>query len=127
MTDLTSGIFASVGLSLAITLIFTVATIIFVIFIFRRVFGGIKQQNQLLMTGEPAQATVLQLWDTGMKLNDNPQVGLLLEVRPANRQAYQVETKCFVSFLKLPQVQPGAIVHVKVDPADPTRVALALA
>jgi hypothetical protein len=105
----------------------TVVVLVFVFLVFRKVFGGIAQNNALLTRGEPAQATVLQLWDTGVSLNDNPQVGLLLEVRPQNRPAYQVQTKSFISRLKVSQVQTGAVVAVKVDPTDPAKVALDLA
>jgi hypothetical protein len=104
----------------------TIVVLIFVFMVLRRVFGGMAQNNALLTSGEPAQATVLQLWDTGVSLNDNPQVGLLLEVRPQNRPAYQVQTKSFISRLKVAQVQTGAVVAVKVDPADPAKVALDL-
>jgi hypothetical protein len=104
----------------------TVIVLVFVFLVLRKVFGGIARNNALLASGEPAQATVLQLWDTGVSLNDNPQVGLLLEVRPQNRPAYQVQTKSFISRLKVSQVQTGAVVAVKVDPADPAKVALDL-
>ena len=104
----------------------TVVVLVFVFLVFRKVFGGISRNNALLMNGEPAQATVLQLWDTGVSLNDNPQVGLLLEVHPQNRPTYQVQTKSFISRLKVSQVQTGAVVAVKVDPTDPAKVALEL-
>ena len=108
-------------------LLVTVVTIILMIMVFRKVFGGIKQTNQLLATGEAAQAKILKMWDTGATLNENPQVGLLLEVHAVNRSPYQVETKCFVSRVKIPQVQPGAVVNVKIDRQDAAKVALELA
>ncbi len=114
-------------LAIIVPIIITVIVLVVVFVVFRRVFSNIGQSNRLLTTGEAAQATVLRLWDTGVKLNDNPQVGLVLEVHPDSRPAYQVETKCFVSLIKLAQVQPGAIVNVKFDPIDPNKVALALA
>lgn len=126
MNDLLGGIFATAGLSIAISIIFTIIVLVVVFMVIRRVTGGIKQNNQLLVTGEPAQATVIQLWDTGVMMNNSPQVGLMLEVRPTGRPAYQVETKQFVSHLRLSQVQPGSIVNVRLDPANPNRVALAL-
>ena len=126
MDGLMSGIFASAGITIAISLIFTIVVLFFVFRIFRNVTGGIKSNNQLLMTGEPAQATVLRLWDTGVMLNNNPQVGLALEVQPSNRPSYQVETKQFISHIRLSQVQPGSTVAVRVDPTDPSKVALAL-
>ena len=93
----------------------------------RRVFGGLKQTQTLLATGEPAQAQILQLRDTETTLNDNPQIEVLLEVRPLNRPTCQVQTRCYVSRLRIPQVQPGAIVAVRIDPQNPSNVALQLA
>ena len=104
----------------------TIVVLMFVFLVLRKVFSGISQNKTLLASGEPAQATVLQLWDTGVSLNDNPQVGLLLEVRPQHRPAYQVQTKSFISRLKVSQVQTGAVLAVKVDPTDPAKVALDL-
>lgn len=47
-----------------------------------------------------------------------------MEVRPANRPAFQAEAKMFISMLQVPQFQPGAVVQVKYDPLNPTRVAV---
>lgn len=107
-------------------LLITVVAIIPSIMIMRKVFGGIKQTNQLLATGEAAQAKILKMWDTGTTLNDNPQVGLLLEVHAVNRSPYQVETKCFVSRVRIPQVQTGLTVNVKIDRQNGSKVALEL-
>ena len=118
--------FITIGIGLLLTvgsLIFTGA-IMFVVF--RSVFGRIRENNRVLTTGEAAQATILRLWDTGTRLNDNPQVGLLMEGRPMGRPAYQLEKKAFVSLIKLSQVQPGSVVNVKIDPTNPQNVALAL-
>lgn len=112
---------------LIITVLSLVVTFAIIFVVFRRVLSGIKQQNQLLDTGVPAEATILSLEDTGVQLSNNPQVRLMLEVRPTDRPSYQTETKCFVSFLKLAQLQPGSNVQVRVDPVDPNRVAVQLA
>lgn len=93
----------------------------------RRDFVSLSQASALLATGEPAQAKILKLRDTGTTLNDNPKVELLLEVYPADRAAYQVTTKCYVSRLRISQVQTGAVIAVKIDPQDVTKVALDLA
>lgn len=77
--------------------------------------------------GLPAQATILQIWDTGMTMNRNPVVGFLLEVRPASGASWQAKTKLVVSRLAVSRVQPGVIVPVRYDPNDHTRVSLALA
>ncbi len=78
----------------------------------------------VLRRGLPAEAVVLKVWDTGTSLNDNPQVGLLLEVRPADGAPFQTETASVASRLEAARICPGAIVQVKYDPQDRRRVAL---
>jgi hypothetical protein len=111
---------------IAAVVLITLVSLIPMIVIFKRVFGGIKKNNTLLANGELGQAKILKIWDTGTTLNDNPQIGMILEVHAANRSPYQVETKCFVSRLRIPQVQPGAIVNVKIDRQDTAQIALDL-
>ncbi|HZT58501.1 MAG TPA: hypothetical protein VFA21_07690 [Pyrinomonadaceae bacterium] len=92
--------------------------------VFWKVLRPMFQSDALLKTGEPAQARVLRLWDTGVTLNDSPQVGMLLEVQRQNYPAYQVETKTFISRLQTSQFQPGASLNVRVDRADPNKIAV---
>ncbi len=89
--------------------------------------SGVSQAVDLQRTGLPAQATIVRIWDTGMTVNDDPVVGFLLDVRPASGAPWQAETKQLVSRLAVPAVQPGAVVAARYDPADHTRVSLALA
>ncbi len=62
-----------------------------------------------------APAKVLKVWDTGTWINDNPQVGLLLEVTPAGGPAFRVEAEKVVSPLEVAFVKPGATAQVKYD------------
>jgi hypothetical protein len=107
-----------------IPIISGVAVILVLGVVFWKIIRPIFQANALLKTGEPAQARVLRLWDTGVTLNDSPQVGLLLEVQRQNYPAYHVETKTFVSRLQTSQFQPGAMLNVRVDRADPNKIAV---
>jgi formate hydrogenlyase subunit 3/multisubunit Na+/H+ antiporter MnhD subunit len=52
-----------------------------------------------IKNGVTAQAKVLEVWDTGVSINDNPQVGLLLEVSPPSGSPFQVKAKSLVSRL----------------------------
>lgn len=130
MPDLEGLIGGSIAASMGIGLVITCVTLLFtgliIFFVYRTVFGKINQSNKLLATGAPAQALVMQLADTGVRVNDNPQVKLVLEVHPMGQPPYQVETTAFVSMLKLAQIQPGQTVNVRYDPTDPSKVALAL-
>lgn len=69
-----------------------------------------------IKNGVTAQARVLKVWDTGVSINDNPQVGLLLEVSPEGDSPFQVEAKTVVSRLNVALVQPGVMAEVKYDP-----------
>jgi hypothetical protein len=121
MPDVTSMILGTAIPIIVITIVGIVVAMIFV----RRLTGNTAANRQLMATGETAHATVLHMQDTGMRINDNPRVSLLLEVRPANRPAYQVEIKQVISLLQASQYQPGQQLEVKIDPADPKKVVIA--
>jgi hypothetical protein len=116
----------TIGISVVVTLV-----ILFIVFRFvGNIMGSINkaQQNtaQLLATGEPAQAKVLQLADTGMKINYDPVVQIVLEVTSPSRGTYQAQVQSLVPMIKLSQLQPGQTVQVKIDPMNPNNVAVDL-
>jgi hypothetical protein len=86
--------------------------------------SGVSDAKALQETGEPAEAEIIKIWDTGMTVNDDPVVGFLLEVRPAGKPGYQAETKLRISRLAISRFQPGAVVPVRIDPRHPKHVAL---
>lgn len=75
-----------------------------------------------IKNGVTAQAKVLKVWDTGVSINDNPQVGLLLAVSPPGGNPFQVEAKTVVSRLNVALVQPGTTAEVIFDPLKPKRL-----
>ena len=87
-------------------------------------FTGEDVNAEIRANGLPATATVLKIWETGVRVNDNPVVGFLLEVQAEGMEPYQATTKALISILQIPQIQPGAVLKVKYDPEDPSRVAL---
>ncbi|HEX9680090.1 MAG TPA: DUF3592 domain-containing protein [Anaerolineales bacterium] len=72
--------------------------------------------RSLVARGQPADARILKIWDTGTTINQNPVVRMLLEVRPPGGSTFQAETERLISRLQIPQVQPGAVVRVRYDP-----------
>ncbi|MDW5595297.1 DUF3592 domain-containing protein [Conexibacter stalactiti] len=78
--------------------------------------------QRLMATGLIGQATVQALRDTGMTINENPQVEFDLLVSVDGRDPYPVTHRQVVSRLVISNFQPGASIPVRVDPADPTRV-----
>ncbi|MGH2626787.1 MAG: hypothetical protein ACRDHY_09080 [Anaerolineales bacterium] len=72
--------------------------------------------RSLLERGQPADARILQMWDTGTTINQNPVVRMLLEVSPPGGSPFQAEAERLISRLQIPQIQPGAMVRVRYDP-----------
>ena len=69
----------------------------------------------------PAQATIEKIWDTGVTLNHDPQVGLRLAVQPARGPAYRLETKVIISQATAVRIRLGMVLPVTIhrdNPAD---------
>jgi hypothetical protein len=89
--------------------------------------SGMSEAREIQRVGERTDAVVIDIWDTGMTLNHDPVVGLLVRVEPSDRAPYEARIdKSVVSRVHVPQVQPGSRVRVYVDPHNPARVALGL-
>jgi hypothetical protein len=87
--------------------------------------SGQSEARRLQGVGIPATARILRIWDTGMTLNDDPVVGLEVEITRPDGSVYQTTIpKSRVSRVDIPQVQPGANVPVRIDPDHPLVVAL---
>ena len=87
---------------------------------------GEGEARRIRQVGTTADAVVLSISDTGMTLNDDPIVAFRLRVRPPSGAPYEAETRARVGRLDVPQVQPGAVLPVAIDPRDPNKVALRL-
>jgi len=83
-----------------------------------------KTLSRLRQKGRPAQATVLELEDTGMTVNDDPVVQVLLLIHDSDKPPYQVKMKQLVSRLAVQQLADGNTVEVLIDPENPLIVAL---
>ena len=86
-------------------------------------FSGMTKELQ--EHGVGAEATILKVWDTGWTVNDDPVIGMHVEVRPSNGSAFEATIKkTLISRIDLPQFQPGRVVPVRYDPKDSTIVAV---
>ncbi len=81
------------------------------------IMAGIINQS-ILSRGLPAEAAILKITDTGMTINQDPVVRLLLEVRPENEPAFQAEAERLIPRLQVPEIQPGVMLRVKYDPSS---------
>lgn len=111
---------------LIVVSVFVLVFFLIFFFVFRKVFGPVGKQRKLQRTGLPAEATILEVRETGWTVNNiYPVVKLKLEVRPPGAQPYHAELQTLIGRLDIPQVQPGAVVAVVYDPKHPRNVALA--
>jgi hypothetical protein len=103
--------------------------IAFVVLLMKKLGGQQKENDRILQTGMPAQARVLQLQHTGASVSFGAHRHLKLiiamEVHVQGGQPYQVQAEQLISELLLPSIQPGAWLQVRVDPANPHKVAIA--
>ena len=108
--------------------VIVVAVFGFIFLVFALVIGVTllqrRKKQRILQTGVAATATIVRVWDTGMRINDNPRVGMLLNMQPLTGAPFQVEIKETVSIVEMPMFQPGTQLDVKYDPAQPTSVAI---
>lgn len=104
-----------------LSLVITVVLIVVIMRMARRMVNPYGDMKNAVM----GQATVLDIQDTGTRLNDNPYVALTLDVVHPDGSHYRTETKTVVSIVQLPRLQPGALIAVKIDPANKAKVAVA--
>ncbi len=80
-------------------------------------------QNELLVNGTAADATVVALRDTGMEVNLQPVLEVDLTVFPAAGPPFAATTTT-QGHAQLATLTPGSTVRVRYDPNDPTTVAI---
>jgi hypothetical protein len=121
------GMFMSMG-GLVVTLVVVGFAILTVV----RVFGGLRrteaERQRLLREGIQASARLLAVQMGGMTMtvgvSRHLQLRLQVEVQPPGRPPYQAMMTVMVSELQIPQLQPGALLTVRIDPRDGSKLAL---
>ena len=80
------------------------------------------KEQQLFQTGQRATAVIEGVEGTGMSINDQPQVYLTLRVKPRHGAEFIHQRKLVLPFGSV--VQPGYLVDVAYDPANPDALAI---
>lgn len=106
---------------------------------FRAMKDGVAQANQMLgqisedqqkaqhlmANGRVGSAVITDVRQTGMYVNENPQVEMDLQVNVEGIPAYTTTQRQVIAQIAIPQFQPGATVPVRVDPQNPSSVLIA--
>ncbi|MFZ0451009.1 MAG: SHOCT domain-containing protein [Desulfatiglandaceae bacterium] len=91
---------------------------------FKKAKQASADEESLNATGQDAEATILEVHDAGFTTKRYTQLILVLDVMPANGQAFQVKTTKMISQSHAFLFQPGAKLKVKYDPAHHDQIAL---
>jgi hypothetical protein len=78
--------------------------------------------SRLAKTGLPGKAKILEVRDTGVTINNNPQVKLILEVKNSFGQTYSTQCRVLVSRLNPNMYSAGMEIPVKIDPKNEKNV-----
>ena len=84
----------------------------------RVLFKPMMINRRLAKSGVGANAKIMKVSDTGVTVNNAPQIKLLLEVFPPNGEPYLVETKQIISRLQTAMYQEGSMLPVLIDLED---------
>ena len=110
-------LFSTIMISTVAIILLTTVGSFAVFYMFAR--ANRKKTEALLATGSQGMAAILSMEDTGMRINDDPRVRLLLNVTIPGYAPYQVQKTITVPMIKLAQVQPGMNIGVIADPTQP--------
>ena len=75
--------------------------------------------------GIVGQGTIISMRDSGVTVNNDPEVEFEIAVQLPDRPAYRVTHRQVVHHLMTDQFQVGAGVPVRVDPKDPNSIVIA--
>ncbi|MDL1902938.1 hypothetical protein FBR02_19490 [Anaerolineae bacterium CFX9] len=129
MPDINNIISGSLGMTAIIligSLIFTVVIIFFVFRYVRKVSGTSADHQKILLNGVPGQARILAVQPTGTRVNYQPVADIMLEVHPQGGTPYHAQVRRMISQFQMMQFQVGAVVPVRIDQTDPSKVVIAL-
>jgi len=120
------------SLPVPIFVILLVVSILILVFVpLLVVFGIIRRQyypdERVLREGESAEATITQIWQTSVRVNNRFGIGMALDVRRPGYPSYTARIQTLVGILDVSRFQVGQVVQVKIDPNNPERVYLAVA
>src|SRR5690606_4100277 len=118
--------FGSIWIMVVVITVVTVGGSLFFVF---RLLGGLPkaaaEEQRLLQSGAPATGQIVAVQQTGTYVNNQPQVVIVVMVQPPGGQPYQAQLTKIVSMFETTQYQIGAQVHVRYDPQNPSKIAIA--
>jgi hypothetical protein len=91
---------------------------------YRIFFKHMINASRLQKTGISGTARIVEVKDTGITINKNPQLKLILEVKNSFGQRYTADCRAMVSRINPVVYQPGMEIPVKIDPKNEKNVVI---
>jgi len=91
---------------------------------YRLFFKPMINTARLQKTGISGKARILEVKDTGVTINSNPQVKLILEVKNSFGQKYNAQCRVLVSRINPGAYMPEMELPVKIDPKNEMNVVI---
>ena len=85
--------------------------------------AGAAHRRQLLQTGKAGEATILEVADTGVTINNSPRVRIKVRIEVPGEAPIEASTAMMVSRVNVPR--PGEVYTVRFDPKNPNDFAFA--
>lgn len=97
------------------------------VFLFYKLFfGPMIMSSRLQKTGISGKALIKEVRDTGVTINNSPQVKLVIDVKNYLGQTYSTTMRVLVSRLQPNMYQAGMTIPVKIDPKNENNVVIDL-
>ena len=94
------------------------------LFVARKSMARYADAQRLKTSGLQGRAAIVGMRQTGVSMNEQPQVELNLQVEVEGQQPYTVTKKEFVPLMLLGTLTSGVPLPVSVDPANPSNVVI---
>jgi hypothetical protein len=124
---------ASITLLICMVVSFVISPILGIIYLLFIVFFCLifglpylrnKKSKKLLESGLRANGKIIEMWDTGVNVNNQPQIEMVIEVTPLNDVPFKSKIKLVISRLDTSYYQVGVNCIVRYAPDDKKTVAI---
>jgi hypothetical protein len=118
-------VIATAGSSAPFITIFILGMVGGMFYLFYRLFfKPMINAARLQKIGLPGKATILEVRDTGVTINNSPQVKLMMEVKNSYGQKYNAQCRVLVSRINPNMFTPGMEIPVLIDPKNEQNVVI---
>ena len=91
---------------------------------YRLFFAPMILASRLRKTGIPGKAVIREVRDTGVTINNSPQIKLVLDVKNSFGQVYSATIRTLISRLQPHMYQAGMTIPVLIDPKDENKMVI---